>query len=399
MAGKQAVMYGGGNIGRGFIGQLLYQSGYEVGFVDVNRTLLAQLGAAGQYPVRILHGETYEEIVVRNVHGIDGSNAAEVAHAIAQADICATAVGVNALKFTAKPFRDGIVERFTKGNKKPLNIIICENLIGADSYLRGLIADLMSEEERAFLDQVGFVEASIGRMVPVQTPDMQDGDPLRVCVEAYDWLPVDKAAFVGEIPNIRNLVPCAPFSFYIKRKLFIHNMGHAAMAYLGQLAGCTFIWEAAERPEIVLCVQRAMLEAARALSKRYGVALEELLRHIDDLLFRFANRQLGDTIARVGGDIRRKLSPGDRLAGAFRMCEEQGVDNGYIALAIAASLSFTREGEEKLSPQVILWDVLKLDAAGESYERIVALHTWLTSGCSLMDIAAKLLAACAGGVV
>ena len=58
MAGKQAVMYGGGNIGRGFIGQLLYQSGYEVGFVDVNRTLLAQLGAAGQYPVRILHGET-----------------------------------------------------------------------------------------------------------------------------------------------------------------------------------------------------------------------------------------------------------------------------------------------------------------------------------------------------
>ena len=32
---KKAIMYGGGNIGRGFIGMLLSASGYEVTFVDV----------------------------------------------------------------------------------------------------------------------------------------------------------------------------------------------------------------------------------------------------------------------------------------------------------------------------------------------------------------------------
>ena len=34
---KQAVMYGGGNIGRGFIGALFSQSGYQVTFIDVDR--------------------------------------------------------------------------------------------------------------------------------------------------------------------------------------------------------------------------------------------------------------------------------------------------------------------------------------------------------------------------
>ena len=32
---KQAVMYGGGNIGRGFIGAMLSQCGYEVTFIDL----------------------------------------------------------------------------------------------------------------------------------------------------------------------------------------------------------------------------------------------------------------------------------------------------------------------------------------------------------------------------
>jgi len=38
---------------------------------------------------------------------------------------------------------------------------------------------------------------------------------------------------------------------------------------------------------------------------------------VEDLLKRFANRQLGYTVERVGKDTIRKLSPNDRLVGAL----------------------------------------------------------------------------------
>ncbi len=383
---KKAVMYGGGNIGRGFIGQLLYQSGYDVGFVDVNKDLLNSLNSAKEYPVRILKGDDYSEVMVKNISGIDGNDIDTVSDAISKADICATAVGVNVLKFVAKPFKEGIVKRFTTGSKKPLNIIICENLIGADEFLKGLIFDLMTEEERKFLDNVGFVEASIGRMVPIQTDEMKDGNPLRVCVESYDMLPVDLAAFKGEVPEIKNLVPYTPFSYYIERKLFIHNMGHASTAYLGSYLGLSYIWEAINVPDVELIIMRVMQESAMAMSKKYGVSFDELNAHIENLIYRFSNRQLGDTAARVGGDIKRKLSPNDRMIGAYKMCAEQGIDNIYIAVTIAASLLFTRDGEEKMSPEQILCEISGFEKGGEDYNKIMNIYSMFEKKLSLADI-------------
>ena len=48
---KHAVMYGGGNIGRGFIGALLAASGYRVTFVDVADAVVNGLNEKGEYPL------------------------------------------------------------------------------------------------------------------------------------------------------------------------------------------------------------------------------------------------------------------------------------------------------------------------------------------------------------
>ena len=79
---KKAIMYGGGNIGRGFIGMLLSASGYEVTFVDVAEPVVNTLNEKHCYPVRINSNEGHKDINVENVCAVNGNNGEAVADAL-----------------------------------------------------------------------------------------------------------------------------------------------------------------------------------------------------------------------------------------------------------------------------------------------------------------------------
>lgn len=343
---KQAIMYGAGNIGRGFLGQLFHMSGYETTFIDVNMAVIDQLNTENQYPIYITDGDRYQEYRVTHVKGVDGRDNAAIAAAIASADIMATAVGVNILKFIASPFAGGVKLRKEKGITTPLNVIICENRIEADKYFASLVKANLTEEEQAYFDAyIALVEPSIGRMVPATPKELSEKNPLAVCVEPYCELPVDKHAFKGEIPAIEHMVPFAPFDFFIRRKLFMHNMSHALTAYFGALKGYTYIWEAVKDAEIKLMTLRALTESSRALAKEYRVPLDELLCFSENLLNRFENKLLGDTIERVGRDTKRKLSENDRFVGTAKLCLKHGIPPMNVCAGIAAGLRFAPEGD------------------------------------------------------
>ena len=386
-------MYGAGNIGRGFIGALLSQSGYQVTFVDVAKPVVEALQTRRSYPVRIVSTQGHEDTIIERVTAIDGNDTDAVAEAIASADIMATAVGVNILKFIVPNIVAGIRKRFAAGDR-PLNIIICENLMDANKVLEGMLKEKLTPAEcKLFDERIGLVEASIGRMVPVQTDEMKDGDLLRVCVERYGYLPVDRDAFVGGIPEIRNMAPFAPFDFYIKRKLYLHNMGHATCAYLGMYTGKTYIYESIDDPDTQLIVQNAMLESARALAKAYDVPLSVIAPHIQDLLARFTNSALMDTCARVGGDAKRKLSPADRMAGSLALCEKTGISPAYICVGCAGALR--RYMEENELPQTkenaiaILTEVSGLAPDATLAKRVLSFYEMLLANESVAALRRK----------
>ena len=386
---KKAIMYGGGNIGRGFIGALLSQSGYEVTFIDVAEPVINHLKEHNKYPIRIVSTEGYEDVWVEHVTAVNG-NLPEAVDAIAECDIMATAVGARILKFIVPNIVAGLRKRWKMG-KGALNIIICENLNNANEVLEGMLKAALTEAEcRKFDESVGLVEASIGRMVPIQTDEMKDGEPMRVCVERYGFLPVDKAAFKGSVPQIRNMVPYAPFDFYVKRKLFIHNMGHATCAYLGNLMGLEYIYESIAVPEVRVLVQNAMQESEMALSRRYGASMTDLQEHITDLLYRFTNAALKDTCQRVGGDPARKLSPEDRLIGSSLLAMEEGITPAYIAVGAAAGLRrYLDENGGIQSPEGAKAALLEVSGLAEDHklaQLILHYYRMILDGCSLLKL-------------
>ena len=48
---KRALHFGAGNIGRGFIGKIISEAGYEVIFADVNGQVIDQLNMDKEYEV------------------------------------------------------------------------------------------------------------------------------------------------------------------------------------------------------------------------------------------------------------------------------------------------------------------------------------------------------------
>lgn len=328
---KRAVIYGAGNIGRGFTAQLFHLSGYHIVFIDVNETIVSAMNEYKKYPIYITNGDIYTEMVITDVSAVNGKDIESVAHVIGDADIMATAVGINVLPYIVEPIREGLKQR-----KKPLDIILCENKIDADIYFRDLLN---------VTADISLVRTSVGCMVPAVPDTIKAKHPLAICVENYRTLYVDKTGFKYGMPDIANMIAVEPFDVCVQQKLYMHNMSHAATAYLGRKKGYTYINEAVNDPEIKYQVLGALIESASAIAKENNIDVYTLIKYAYELLIRYDNKLLGDTVERVGRDTKRKLSHDDRIVGALNLCVRHGIEPLNIIKVLLAGLEFETDGE------------------------------------------------------
>jgi len=335
--GRSAVQFGAGNIGRGFLAQLFTESGLEVVFVDVAAPLVEALNARRSYPLHIV-GENPETVTIRNVRAVHGADREAVAREIVQAEIVCTAVGASALAHIAPTLAAGLAARYSAGCR-PVNVLLCENLHDATSRLGALVREhLPASSREVILARTGFVQAVVSRMVPIQTEKERQEDVLAVRAEAYKHLPVDASAFVDGFPTIVGVEPTDQFQAMVERKLYTHNCAHAVLGYLGCMADCQYGYEALADVRIASLLRAVLAETSEALIRKHAFSRELQEAHVQDLLARFRNRALGDTCLRLARDPMRKLASDDRLVGAARLCESQGVEPRAIAWAIVAAL-------------------------------------------------------------
>jgi mannitol-1-phosphate 5-dehydrogenase len=90
-----------------------------------------------------------------------------------------------------------------------------------------------------------------------------------------------------------------------------------------------------------------MLQSGSILQELYPEEFSDsdISEHIDDLIFRFRNRSLGDTVFRVGMDLHRKLGREDRLAGAIHQALDLEMPYSNILKALVYGMHFRAKDE------------------------------------------------------
>jgi mannitol-1-phosphate 5-dehydrogenase len=363
MQNKSILIFGGGKIGRSFIGQLFGRAGYGIVFSDVDKNLIDALNDRHSYPVVIKSDAGDETMEITNVRAISGSEA-DVVREVAQASIIATSVGKNVLGEIIPFIAKGFLERYDKTPASAVDIIIAENMRSAAAFMRGEFMKCLPPGF-PFDSFVGLVATSIGKMAPLMTQADMEKDPLAVFAEPYNTLILDSAAFRNPIPDVQGLAPKKNIAAWVDRKAFVHNLGHASVAYYGNYRhpGATYISEALADPEVYDFARAVMRQAADILLAEYpsDFTPQALETHIDDLLSRFRNKALKDTVFRVGQDRIRKLGPDDRFMGVIRLAQKHNKDCSLIFRAMSYAFTFTATDENgnRSHPDILFDEYLR----------------------------------------
>jgi mannitol-1-phosphate 5-dehydrogenase len=375
----KAVHFGAGNIGRGFVGLLLHEAGYEVVFADVADALISQLAGTDSYSVHEV-GENPAVRTVDNFRAVNsGTQEAQLIEEIATADIVTTAVGPHILKFVAPAIAKGIAAR--AAGLPPLQVMACENAINATDLLRESIVSSWDEAAGSLADSAVFANTAVDRIVPNQEP----GQGLDVTVETfYEWV-IDRTPFGGAAPVIPGATFVDELGPYIERKLFTVNTGHASAAYFGFEAGLEKISDAMADEDVAADVRAVLDETKQLLVSKHGFSYDEQEAYVQKILGRFTNPHLPDTVNRVGRAPLRKLSRHERFIGPAAELAERGIVPEALLGAIAAALRFNDPAD---SEAIELGQILASSEPAAATERITGLaqdHPLFAAVCGLVE--------------
>ena len=322
---KHAVHFGAGNIGRGFIGEILFKNGFHIDFVDVNNQIIHALNEKSKYEIEIAQ-EGQPRIEIANVAGINSKEHPEqVIEAIQKADIITTAIGPNILPFIAELLAKGIEARRVAGNTQALDVMACENMIGGSQFLYQEVKKYLRPEGLTFTEKyIGFPNAAVDRIVPVQSHE----DPLFVVVEPFNEWVVETSRLKNPGLRLEEVHYEEDLEPFIERKLFSVNSGHATLAYIGAHYGAKTILEA-------------------LLIAKWNINEQELKNYHEVIMQRFENPFIVDDIRRVARTSIRKLGYDERFIRPIRELKERGLSYENLLKTVGYAFDYRDVNDEE----------------------------------------------------
>ena len=242
----------------------------------------------------------------------------------------------------------GLKARRTAG-LKPFTVLSCDNLPENGMRTRQAVLAMAREVDAGLADWIeaegAFPSSMVDRIVPATTEEdiaalesitgfrdeaMVKTEPFTQWV-VEDWFSDRRPALETVGVQMTNDVPA-----WEKAKLRMLNGAHSALAYLGGLAGHTFVHQAIAAPGFEILVNQLWDEAERTLDPIEGF---NSTAYRDALLKRFRNPALEHKTAQIAIDGSQKIPP--RLLSVVREHREAGLPSPAAAtLAIAGWINW-----------------------------------------------------------
>lgn len=337
---KTAVHFGAGKIGRGFIAELLHDSGYRIVFADVVDALVDLINKDHEYYLFEIENE-YKEKKIDNIIAYSTIKEPQIViDEINEAEVITTSVMATNLPKIAPLLAKGLKSRVGQGKEK-VTVMACENAMhGTDILVKAMIDS--GEITQAELDEVGvYPNTAVDRMVFDGEHNGHAGIDIGVNYELA--IEKDKLADPDKEP-IKGAEYTDDLDKHLQRKIYMINCGHAVSAYIGYVNGLDIVQDVLNDPKLVEEVRATVMESAAALEKEYGFSMESLKDYCENMFIkRFGNPKTHDEGARVGREPIRKISYNDRIMGPANMCEKYGLDNAHLLKGVAYALHFYNE--------------------------------------------------------
>lgn len=346
---RKALVFGAGNIGRGFLGVLLHESEYEVTFVDVDVERVNIINQYRDYPVYICSKTGVMEQIISNVRAINARDTERVIQAVCESNIIMTAVGKLALQHVAKPIALGLVERNKRqSGQTHVVVIACENVRDNTEYLADFVRAEIGTEFQSLVHSVSFPNCIVDRIVPNTKP--KSNHPLATIVEDYFQFVVDQSQLQEEFPHVHGVELVPHVSPKLDQKLFTLNMAHGIVGYYGILRGHHFVHEAISDRDILELVTGALEEVEDVIVQNHpSISRDEQRLYASKIVGRFQNHYLQDELVRVASQPKRKLGNNERLVRPACLLWEQGKIPAYLTTGIASGFHFhdERDGQAR----------------------------------------------------
>ncbi|KAF3303475.1 mannitol-1-phosphate 5-dehydrogenase [Carnobacterium sp. PL24RED07] len=376
----KAVHFGAGNIGRGFIGEILHKNGFDITFVDINETLIDALNARDSYEIEYAD-EAHQRLTISGFSGLNNGKEPEaVAQAVAEADIVTTAIGPNILPYIAELIANGIKLRRENDDTRPMDIVACENMIGGTDFLNEKVSAYFDEADRIYVDQyIGFPNAAVDRIVPMQSHE----DPLFVSVEPFSEWVIDQTNVKGTQIQLEGVLYVEDLLPYIERKLFSVNTGHATTAYTGKHFGYETIDQALKDDNVLQQLQAVLAETGALLVEKWGFDQEAHAAYANKIVGRFQNSHISDAITRVARTPIRKLGYDERFIRPIREAKERGLAYDALLETVAYVFEYSDADDEQSQE-------LQKMLADQPLDQVIQTVTGLEDADLVAEIASKI---------